>query len=177
MAYLGVASYIYIAGFGISETAFSLFFALTSAFSLTGPVLYMRIGPRPLGMAFAAGCAVVLISAVLLFTIARNGPVWFLLAFVPFVILSSWFRPFISDRLLSMQKHDIGAASAAMNFGFTVIGSIAMMTGSLKWGSYINGLGFTMIIFLAASMFVAAFAVRGGFLELRAREVYNDHAC
>ena len=45
MAYLAVASYIYIVDFGISETAFSLFFAAASAFSLAGPMLYMRIGP------------------------------------------------------------------------------------------------------------------------------------
>lgn len=175
MAYLGVASYIYIVGFGISETSFSLFFAATSAFSITGPMLYMRIGPRPIGKVFAAGFAVVLLSAGLMLTVGHSGPFAFLLSFIPFVVMSSYFRPFISDRLLSMQKHDVGAASAAMNFGFTVLGSIGMMTGSLDWGDYINGLGLTMIIFLAASLLITVFALRSGIVELRPRERYNEH--
>lgn len=160
MAYLGVASYIYIVQFGISETSFSLFFAVTSAFFITGPMLHMRIGPRPIRRVFAAGYAVVLLAALLMMTVGHAGPYAFLLTFIPFVMLSSYFRPFISDRLLSMQKHDIGAAAAAMNFGFTVLGSAGMMTGSLRWGDFIDGLAYTMIIFLAASLSVSLVALR-----------------
>ena len=160
MAYLGVASYIYIVGFGLSETTFSLFFAVTSAFFLTGPLLHMRIGQRPIRKVFVVGYAVVLLVALLMLTVAHAGPYAFVLSFIPFVMMSSYFRPFISDRLLSMQKHDIGAAAAAMNFGFTVLGSIGMMTGSLRWGNYIDGLGFTMLIFLAASMAISAVSLR-----------------
>jgi len=125
----------------------------------------MRIGPRPIRKVFAAGYAVVLLSAVLMLTIGHFSPVAFLLTFIPFVMLSSYFRPFISDRLLSMQKEDIGAASAAMNFGFTVLGSVGMMTGSLEWGNYINGLGFTMLIFLAVSLLITVYAMRTKIME------------
>lgn len=160
MGYLGVASYIYIVGFGISETSFSLFFAVTSAFSIVGPMLYMRIGARSVKAVFPAGFVVVASSAVLMLTVGHFSPVAFLLSFVPFVMMSSYFRPMVSDLLLSMQKDDIGAASAAMNFGFIVIGSFGMMTGSLQWGDYINGLSYTMFIFVAASLLMWLYMLR-----------------
>jgi DHA1 family bicyclomycin/chloramphenicol resistance-like MFS transporter len=165
MAYLGVASYIYIVQFGMSETSFSLFFAVTSAFFIAGPLLHMRIGLRPVRRVFAAGYAIVLTVALLMLTVGHAGPYAFVLTFIPFVMLSSYFRPFISNRLLAMQKNDIGAAAAAMNFGFTVLGSVGMMTGSLRWGNYIDGLGYTMLIFLAASMLVSLVALRMKFAE------------
>jgi len=46
-----------------------------------------------------------------------------------------------------------------------VLGSVGMMTGSLRWGNYIDGLGYTMLIFLAASMLVSLVALRMKFAE------------
>lgn len=161
MAYLGVASYIYIEGFEISETAFSIYFALTSAFAVLGPVLYMRLGIRSVKGVFNTGFIVVAISALLLLFIADLSPIVFLLCFIPFTIISTYFRPMISDMLLSTQKNDVGAASSVMNFGFTVLGSIGMVIGSMKWESYISGLGYTMLMFGVLALLVWMIVFKG----------------
>jgi len=149
MGYLAIASYIYINDFGLSETMFSIFFAINSAFAVLGPILYMRVSHLPKKVLFNAAFILATISALLLYFVGDMGPVAFLLCYVPFTIMSCFTRPFVSDMLLSAQKTDIGAAASLMNFGFTVVGSIGMIVGSLGWSSYIGGLSITIFIFTA----------------------------
>ena len=149
MGYLAIASYIYINDFGLSETMFSIFFAINSAFAVLGPILYMRVSHLSKKVLFHAAFVLSTISALLLYFVGDMGPIAFLLCYVPFTIMSCFTRPFVSDMLLSAQKTDIGAAASLMNFGFTVIGSIGMIVGSLGWSSYIGGLSITIFIFTA----------------------------
>ena len=154
MAYLALASYIYIDGFGVSETTFSMYFALNAGASILGPVMYMRFGAGSVKKVISAGIMVAIISAILILTIGNASPIIFLLSYVLYSIMTSYFRPLISDLLLSSTKTDVGATSSVMNFGFTVIGSIGMVVGSLQWSSYTGGLGITMLIFIALTMIV-----------------------
>lgn len=154
MAYLALASYIYIDGFGVSETTFSMYFAINAAASILGPVIYMRFGAHSVKRVINVGIILALVSAVLILTVGNNGPIIFLLSYVIYSIVTSYFRPLISDLLLSATKTDVGAASAVMNFGFTVVGSIGMVVGSLAWSSYISGLAITMLIFISITILV-----------------------
>ena len=155
MAYLALASYIYIDGFGVSETTFSFYFALNAGASILGPVMYMRFGALgSVKKAINAGIIIALISAVLIFTVGGTAPIVFLLSYVIYSIVTSYFRPLISDLLLSATKTDVGATSSVMNFGFTVVGSIGMVVGSLAWSSYTGGLAITMLIFIALATIV-----------------------
>ncbi len=154
MAYLALASYIYIDGFGVSETTFSMYFALNAGASILGPVMYMRFGAGSVKKVINVGIIVAIISAILILTVGNIGPIIFLLSYVIYSIITSYFRPLISDLLLSATKTDVGATSSVMNFGFTVIGSIGMVVGSLQWSSYTGGLGLTMLIFIALTMIV-----------------------
>ena len=149
MAYLALASYIYIDGFGVSETTFSMYFASNAATSILGPVMYMRFGAGSVKKVINVGIIVAIISAILILTVGNASPIIFLLSYVLYSIMTSYFRPLISDLLLSSTKTDVGAASSVMNFGFTVIGSIGMVVGSLQWSSYTGGLAITMLIFIA----------------------------
>ena len=160
MAYLTLASYIYIDGFNLSESAFSLYFAGAACIGLIGPFLYMRIGSSSVKKSINFGFIIVLSSACLLFFVGSNGPLVFLLCYVPFTIVTTYIRPMVSNTLLSMQKSNVGAASSLMNFGFTVIGSIGMMVGSLQWGEYIKGLSMTMLIFLVLSLVVWIYCLK-----------------
>ena len=160
MAYLTLASYIYIDGFNLSESAFSLYFAGAACIGLIGPFLYMRIGSSSVKKSINFGFIIVLSSACLLFFVGSNGPLVFLLCYVPFTIVTTYLRPMVSNTLLSMQKSNVGAASSLMNFGFTVIGSIGMMVGSLQWGEYIKGLSMTMLIFLVLSLVVWIYCLK-----------------
>jgi len=154
MAYLALASYIYIDGFGVSETTFSMYFASNAAASILGPVMYMRFGAGSVKKVINVGIIVAIISATLILLVGNVSPIIFLLSYVLYSIMTSYFRPLISDLLLSSTKTDIGAASSVMNFGFTVIGSIGMVVGSLGWSSYTGGLAITMLIFIALSIMV-----------------------
>ncbi len=149
MAYLAIASYIYIDGFGVSETTFSIYFAINSAAAILGPVIYMKFGAGSVKKAINIGIIVSIISAVLILTVGHAGPIIFLLSYVIYSIVSTYFRPMISDLLLSATETDVGAASSVMNFGFTVVGSIGMTVGSLAWSSYTSGLAITMLIFIS----------------------------
>ena len=154
MAYLALASYIYINGFGVSETTFSMYFAINAGASILGPVIYMRFGAGSVKKVINVGIILSIISAVLILTVGSTGPLVFLLSYVIFSIVTSYFRPLISDLLLSATKTDVGAASSVMNFGFTVVGSIGMIVGSLSWSSYISGLAITMLTFISMAILV-----------------------
>jgi len=160
MAYLALASYIYIDGFGVSETTFSMYFAINAGASILGPILYMRFGARSVKKAINTGIILAIISAVLILTVGKTGPIIFLLSYVIFSVVTSYYRPLISDLLLSATKTDVGAASSVMNFGFTVVGSIGMIVGSLAWSSYISGLAITMLIFIFITILIWAFILK-----------------
>lgn len=152
MAYLAIASYIYIDGFGVSETTFSFYFALNSAAAILGPMLYMRFGAGSVKKVVNIGIGVATLSAILILIVGDISPIVFLLSYVLFSIVTTYLRPLVSDLLLSATKSDVGAASSVMNFGFTVIGSIGMIMGSMAWGTYTAGLAITMVIFIALSI-------------------------
>jgi len=71
----------------------------------------------------------------------------------------------ISDLLLSATKTDVGAASSVMNFGYTVIGSIGMVVGSLQWSSYTGGLATTMLIFIALTIIAWFYLLKAKFIR------------
>ena len=152
MAYLAIASYIYIDGFGVSETTFSIYFALNSAAAILGPTLYMRFGAGSVKKVVTVGIGVAILSAVLILLVGHISPMIFLLSYALFSVVTTYLRPLVSDLLLSSTKSDVGAASSVMNFGFTVIGSIGMIMGSLSWGTYTDGLATTMLLFIALTI-------------------------
>lgn len=167
MAYLGIASFVYIRTFELSETAFSIYFAITSSLCGIGPMLYLRFVSKNVKGIFRAGFFISIVSALLLLFIGDFSPIVFLLCYVPFAITTMYMRPMVTDLLLSAQKANIGAASSFLNFGFTVIGSIGMMIGSLEWPSYINGLSCTMLIFILLSFIFWFYILKTKQIEIK----------
>ena len=159
MAYLAVASYVYEDYFGLQPTTFSIFFAINALTSVFGPLIYMKINSKVPAKAtmwvllitgFAAAAAMLLLG--------HFSPVAFLATMIPFSVVNSYMRPFSTNLLLDQIQGDTGSASALLNFTHTLLGSIGMFIGSLPWGSYISGIGMTMLGFmmltLAAWLFV-----------------------
>lgn len=162
MAYIAVASYVYINEFHTSETMFSIYFAITSAFTVVGSLLYGRIGQKPYKKVLWICFSVATISGILLLTLGKISPLLFLISYIPFAVMTTYLRPHTAEMLLNAQKQNIGAASAAMNFGFTILGSLGMVVGSLKWPTYVSGIAFTIFIFsvMAMSIFFVASKVK-----------------
>lgn len=160
MAYIAVASYVYINGFGVSETQFSIYFAITSAVAVVGPLLYMRIGHKSVRLNFLVIFIMILVSGILLLTIGQLTPVLFLLSFLVFAMAATYFRPMISTLILQSQQTNIGAASAMMNFGFTLVGSLAMFIGSQAWSSYVTSIAMTIFMFYVVAICIFFIALK-----------------
>ena len=104
MAYLALASYIYIDGFGVSETTFSMYFALNAAASILGPVMYMRFGAHSVKKVDQCWDYRIHYFCGIDFNSRKYRPIIFLLSYVIFSVVTSYFRPLISDLLLSATK-------------------------------------------------------------------------
>lgn len=176
MAYLAVTSYIFINEFGVSETTFSIFFAIISGSMLIGPVLYMKLHHLPYKWIINSCFAIVFTSAALLTVIGHLKPVYFVLSFMPFAIVNTFIRPYVSELLLASQRQNVGAASSVMNFGFTAIGSFGMMFGSLPWSSFINGLVYTLVLFGGLSLLLWIFILKFGLMEIGGKQQRKEAA-
>lgn len=133
---------IYIEYFGLSKTAYSLFFATNAAASMAGPLVYIRIhgkvAPRKL---ITTAFSVSLCAGLSVLLLGRLRPLAFLLSFMPFSFCSSLIRPLTTSILLSQQEGDTGSASSLINFVNTAMGSVGMALGSLPWSNFVTGLG------------------------------------
>lgn len=166
MAYLAVASYIFINEFGVSETTFSLYFATISCATLIGPVLYMKLNHLSQNKIINSCYAILLISGIMLILFGRLKPLFFLISFMPIAMVNTFIRPYISDLLLRTQTQDVGAASSVMNFGFTVIGSLGMMFGSLPWSSFVYGIVNTIVLFGGISFLLWLYVLKSSSIQL-----------
>ncbi len=147
MAYLGIASFIYIDYFQLNETSFSLFFAMNAASSILGPVLFVKSLTKVSPKRFALFCFFVSVCSGLCVVIfGRAAPLSFLLSFVLFTIVSSAIRPFSTAILLRLQTGDTGSVSALINGFNTSFGSFGMFFGALVWSNVVTAFGSLILL-------------------------------
>lgn len=146
MGYIAVSSYIYIDFFNLSETGFSIYFAINAAVLMLGPILSIRLGDKfSLSNIYTVGFSLCLASGAAVLLFGKWAPIALLLAFLPFSLISSIIRPLAINALLSHQESDTGSAASLINFGFTLLGSLGMILGTLPWPNFISGLGILTI--------------------------------
>lgn len=152
MAYLGVASFVFIDYFHETELAFALFFAVASLGAVAGPVAFMHLKTDASAKKVIAALLVVCaMASVFLLILGSINSVVFLCCIIPFIFCSTFLRPMISDMVLASCEGRTGAASSAMNFLFTGIGCIGMFAIAAGWNNYITGIGTIMIVCTAIS--------------------------
>ncbi len=145
MAYLSASSFIYVEHFNLTAQEYSYFFAVNSAASIAGPILYLKLKNNLSNIAMLRLCFfVAMTSGILVLTIGQSGAVMFLLAFLPFTVIGAVVRPFSMEILLLEAKENVGTAASIINFVPTLFGSLGMMLGTLPWSNFINGLGMIM---------------------------------
>ena len=117
MAYIAVGSYVYITFFGLSELAYSCYFAVAALVTATGPLIWLFasrfVSARTfttimIAVGAAAGGAMLALGSL--------SPVLFCLTFVAFALAEACIRPYSTNILLSQQEHDTGAAASLINF-------------------------------------------------------------
>jgi len=161
--WVGIASYILISDFGLTQGEFSLFFAANALFFLVGPFLYLAAVKRVNRLSIITACLLtVILSGILIITIGNLGPVPFLLWVIPASLAGSTVRTPSFDIALAQVDEDVGAASSVFNFLFMAIGAGGMMIASMDWDNRILVMG---VIYLAMGLVALAswLKVRNGY--------------
>ena len=163
MAYLSVSSFIYIEFFGLTAQKYSYFFAINSAATILGPILYLRL-KNSLSNAgilrFAFFTAI--FSGILVLTFGKSAATAFLISFLPFTAIGALIRPFAMEILLLKAKENVGTAASMINFVPTLFGSLGMMLGTLPWANFVDGLGIIIMISTILSILLWILIRRGG---------------
>ena len=161
MAYVTVASYIYVNFFGLSEMGYGLFFAATALFTTLGPFAWelfsrwmsaRRFLELLVGVGFASGACMLVIG--------QTGPVAFCVPMLVFAVCEAASRPLSVNILLSQHEEGTGASSSVINFVNTVAGALGMLVVHVPAPNYVVALGAT----IAGCM---GLALVGWFLLLR----------
>lgn len=124
MSFLAVSSYIYMDWFNLSETTYSIFFAINSLILIIGPKIYVSVkeklsAKQIINISFIA----ISISALLLLSIGKTSPYLFMLSFAPITFSAGFLRSFSSNILLGQENMNAGGALSVINFSNTAMGS------------------------------------------------------
>lgn len=168
MAYLSASSFIYIENFSLSAQEFSYFFAVNSAASIAGPILYLKM-KQILSNVFMLKLYffVAILSGILVSTAGKLSAIMFLLSFLPFTVIGSISRPFAMEILLLEAKENVGTASSVINFVPTLFGSLGMMLGTLPRENFILGIGTIIMSATILSILIWLLIRRGKFGSAR----------
>lgn len=174
-AYISVASYIYIDGFGVSEIGYGLFFAGAALISGVAPMLWVAaskfLTPRKamsiiIAVSFVVGIAIILIGGI--------SPWTFFFTFLVFAFFQSFMRPFATNIMLSQQEHDTGSAASLSGFGYNLIGCIGMALIILPWPSFIFGQGALMIGAMVIAGSIWVFLLRSSIPLIGIKDTQED---
>ncbi len=161
MAYVAVASYVYMGTFGLGEMGYSLCFSAAALVGIAGPALYAALSKHTGVRLFTTGALVLgLVGGVLLSTVGRWGFLAFCLASMVVPVMQACVRPYATNILLEQQKNDTGSASALISFVRGVIGSIGMLVPLLPWPDYLTALGTTTVVAMVAGIALWVLLVR-----------------
>ena len=164
MAYLSASSFIYVEFFNLTAQEYSYFFAVNSAASIAGPILYLKLKNILPNVSLLKLCfCVAITSGILVSSVGQTSAIIFLLSFLPFTAIGAVVRPFSMEILLLEARENVGTASSMINFVPTLFGSLGMMLGTLPWGNFIDGLGLIMTVATFLSIVLWILIKRGKF--------------
>lgn len=152
MAYIAVASYVYIDFFGLDEMGYSLYFAIAALLTALGPFIWLVAQKFMNARRFTnVILAIAGLSGVAMLCVGQISPTLFCVTFLVFAVMQACVRPYSTNILLSQQDDDTGAASSLINFSHTALGSLGMVIAVLPWANYVEGVGVIIVV----SMIVA----------------------
>lgn len=152
MAYVAVASYVYVNHFGETTSQYTYFFAATAAFSVFGPILYLRLARRGVtARHFTHALLLVSLAAGVVMLIFGVSNVWvFFLCMLFFAFAEAAVRPYTTNILLAQNSEDAGSASALINFTANIFGALGMVIVSF-WSMehYAHAVGIILLVSMA----------------------------
>ncbi len=142
LAYVASSSYIFQDGFGVSEIAFSVYFAANAVFAVLGPLVYMWLSARlPRVTILTWSFGVFFASGLLICLLGGRAPWLFTACLIPATVASGVVRPPGANMMLEQQKQDTGSASSLMSCFGILSGSVGILVISQDWGNRVLALG------------------------------------
>ncbi len=147
MSFLGIAAYVYVDEFGMSEQAFSFLFAANACFAMIGPTLYMRLSQViPVRRLILGSFMVFIASGTAMLLFGRLSP-WF---FAPLAAISTVSVILVrvpgANLLLDQQTQDTGSAAALIQFCATIAGATGIQIVSVNSHDLIRNYGILLIV-------------------------------
>jgi DHA1 family bicyclomycin/chloramphenicol resistance-like MFS transporter len=147
MSFLGVAAYVYVDEFGMSEQGFSFIFAFNAACAVFGPVLYLRMSRVIRVETIIQACLSAIVFAGLAMLVVGSVSPWIFAAVAAFnTVAVIVVRVPGANLLLDQQTHDTGSAAALIQFSGTIMGAIGIQVVSAHPDDLINSYGTLLIV-------------------------------
>ena len=167
-AYVAVSSYIFIDDFGLDNTAYGVYYAIGTVFSVIAPFIYLFLAKKVNSrMIVRITLVLMLVSGIMLFTIGKINPVLLILAVIPMYFSEGIIRPLGLVILLEEYSYVAGSASALMQFTVNIVGAIGTALATLGWASMIQGTAFITLGFVALAALCWAVICAKGYLKNR----------
>ena len=147
MSFIGIAAYVYIDDFGMSEQAFSFIFAANAAFAMLGPTLYLRLSRVfPVRNLILACFTILFVSGVAMLFFGRLSP-WLFAALAAVLTVSVILvRVPGAYLLLEQQSRDTVSAAALIQFCATLAGATGIQIVSANSHDLIRNYGILLIV-------------------------------
>lgn len=167
-AYLAVCAYIYYEEFGVSNIQYSILYAAASGAAFVAPFIYIWLSRKISGKhTLEIIMGMMALSVMLLALVGHRGPVLFLIAIVPIVMIEAMARSMCLVVVLEEYPEEAGTASSVTGFALLIVGIIGTSIATLQWSSLLFGL--TVI---TAESLVAMLAL---WIVIVKKKVYSKH--
>ncbi len=162
-AYVGVSSYIFIDGFGLDNTAYGVYYAVGTMFSVAAPFIYLALAKKLNSrMIVRITILLMLASGIMFLTMGRISPLFLILCVVPLYFSEGIIRPLGLVILLDEYSYVAGSASALIQFVVNIVGAVGTALATIGWQSMIHGVGLiTSACAVIAAVLWAAICVKG----------------
>ncbi|MEB8386918.1 multidrug effflux MFS transporter [Rhodobacteraceae bacterium KMM 6894] len=147
MAFLGIAAYVYIDDFGMSEQTFSFIFAFNAACAASGPSIYLRLSNFiPVQSVILACFVVVIISGITMLVVGGHSLWIFAALAATTTVCVIIVRVPGANLLLDQQTKDTGSAAALIQFSGTLMGAAAIQIVSANSDDLIRSYGILLVV-------------------------------
>ncbi len=147
MSFIGIAAYVYIDDFGMSEQTFSFIFAANAAFATLGPVLYLRLSLVIPVRNIILGCFTVLILGGIAMLFVGSLSPWIFAALAAVLTIAVIIvRVPGANLLLEQQSRDTGSAAALIQFCGTIMGATGIQIVSANSHDLIRNYAILLIV-------------------------------
>ena len=147
IAFIGVAAYIYVDRFGMTEQAFSFIFGFNAACAMIGPTLYLRLSRIFPVQKIILGCfGVMIVGGFAMLTVGGLSPFIFAAIAASMTIAIIVVRVPGANLLLDQQERDTGSAAALIQFSVTVMGATGIQIVTLYSDDLVRNYGELLIL-------------------------------